>query len=210
MQRGQHMTDEQRVMDSLVHMGHEVSAEARVKMSASHLDPTINEEHVCHQCGKTFFSRNRQRQYCSPECCYAARIGNKHCVGRVPWNKGIPWSPEARAVLSANHADVRREKSPSWKGGVTPENLLIRGSLAYVVWRTAVFERDNYTCQECGAHSGNGHAVFLEAHHIHEFVNYPDERFVVDNGKTLCQKCHNKTKGRRRNVRVEVLYIPRR
>jgi hypothetical protein len=136
-------------------------------------------------------------------------MGNTNCLGRAPWNKGIPWSPKARAVLSANHADMRRELNPFWKGGITSENHIIRDSPEYMTWRTAVFERDNYTCQECGAHSGNGHAVVLEAHHIHRFAEYSDERFDVDNGKTLCKKCHDKTKGRRRNVRVQVLYIPK-
>lgn len=209
MKLGQHMSDEQRSIDSLVHMGHVVSVEARLKMSASHLDPTINEEHICRQCGKAFFSRNRQRQYCSPECCYASRMGNKHCVGRVPWNKGIPWSPEARTVLSANHADVKRERNPAWKGGTMSENHIARSSPKYLVWRDTVFKRDDYTCQECGEHSGNGHAVIFEAHHVHGFADYPDERFDVDNGKTLCKKCHDKTKGRRRNVEVRVLYVPK-
>lgn len=56
-------------------------------------------------------------------------------------------------------------------------------------WRKKVFERDNYTCQECGA------VGYLHAHHIKRWAEYPDLRFDVDNGQTLCKTCHSKTVG---------------
>lgn len=132
-------------------------------------------------------------------------------MGRIP-------SPETRAKDSAalmGHTMSEKtrlallranvgEANSQWKGGVTSESELIRHSPQYVAWRTAVFERDNYTCQECGAHSGTGHRLTLEAHHIKPFANYPNERFVVENGKTLCLKCHNKTKRRKAQV-IEVI-----
>lgn len=60
-----------------------------------------------------------------------------------------------------------------------------RHSTQYVLWRVAVFERDHYTCLDCGQVGGN-----LEAHHIKPFNTFPDLRYVADNGITLCQKCH--------------------
>lgn len=54
-------------------------------------------------------------------------------------------------------------------------------------WRKAVFERDNYTCQLCGAY---GPDVELHAHHIQSFKDNEDLRFVVENGSTLCKDCH--------------------
>lgn len=54
----------------------------------------------------------------------------------------------------------------------------------YIAWRTAVFERDGYTCQECGAKGK------LNAHHIRHWQSFRDGRFDVDNGITLCPKCH--------------------
>jgi hypothetical protein len=56
----------------------------------------------------------------------------------------------------------------------------------YIEWRKQVFERDGYKCQECGA-GGK-----LAAHHIKPWSSYPDLRFDVDNGKTLCSECHAK------------------
>ena len=88
---------------------------------------------------------------------------------------------------------TRGEKSNLWKGGVTPINQTIRMSLEYKLWRESVFKRDNYTCVWCGAKSGNGKAVILQADHIKPFYLYPELRFAIDNGRTLCKSCHKKT-----------------
>lgn len=85
------------------------------------------------------------------------------------------------------------EKHPNWKGGITPMNERIRKSGEYRLWRTAVFERDNYTCIWCGARSGRGVAVYLEADHIKAFAYFPELRFAIDNGRTLCKPCHKTT-----------------
>lgn len=75
-----------------------------------------------------------------------------------------------------------------WKGGITLKHQIIRCCLEYKLWRKAVFERDNYTCQECGKRGG-----YVEAHHIKPFATYPDLIFAIDNGITLCKNCHRKT-----------------
>ncbi len=79
-------------------------------------------------------------------------------------------------------------KNPMWKGGVTPKTEIIRKSLEYELWRKSVFERDNYTCQMCGIRGYK-----LEADHIKRFSEFPELRFVIDNGRTLCKDCHRKT-----------------
>lgn len=75
-----------------------------------------------------------------------------------------------------------------WKGGVTPIYKKIRKSPEYIAWRTSVFERDNYTCIWCGQ---NGKE--LNADHIKSFAHYPELRFDISNGRTLCVTCHKKT-----------------
>lgn len=76
----------------------------------------------------------------------------------------------------------------NWKGGITPINQKIRNSKDYILWRTAVFMRDDYTCQICDERGGN-----LQADHIKPFSLYPELRLAIDNGRTLCKSCHLQT-----------------
>lgn len=82
----------------------------------------------------------------------------------------------------------------NWKGGITSKNEIIRNSIEYKLWRIAVFERDNYTCIWCGDKRRKGHNVILNADHIKPFALFPELRFAIDNGRTLCEKCHKTTK----------------
>ena len=102
--------------------------------------------------------------------------GNKHSLGKTAWNKGLKGFGAG-------------PKHPCWKGGITPLHQTIRHSLEYREWRRAVFQRDNYTCVECGDDRGRN----LEADHIKPFAFFPDLRFDVSNGRTLCHDCHTKT-----------------
>lgn len=125
--------------------------------------------------------------------------------------KGRKHSEEAKAKMSQNNgrywlgkiipeeqrlkrSEARRgAKSHFWKGGITAKNLIIRESVEYDLWRESVYKRDNYTCVKCGLRSGNGKAVYLHAHHIKKFADYPELRFDIDNGQTLCEDCHKTT-----------------
>ena len=56
----------------------------------------------------------------------------------------------------------------------------------YKKWRVDVYKRDNFTCQmpNCGSKGR------LNAHHIKRWADNPILRFNVNNGITLCHKCH--------------------
>ena len=75
-----------------------------------------------------------------------------------------------------------------WKGGINCENDNLRHRREYIDWRSYVYERDNYTCQCCGTRGGK-----LNAHHLNTFADYPDFRYNIDNGITLCVSCHDAT-----------------
>lgn len=82
------------------------------------------------------------------------------------------------------------DKASNWKGDNVKHTRLDRGKPEYRQWRKLVFNRDLYTCQCCGDKNGNGHEVYLEAHHIYNYKDFPDKRFDVNNGTTLCRRCH--------------------
>jgi 5-methylcytosine-specific restriction endonuclease McrA len=60
-----------------------------------------------------------------------------------------------------------------------------RSGWQYKAWRTAVFTRDNWTCQSCSRRGGD-----LHAHHIELWSRRPELRFEVSNGLTLHEECH--------------------
>lgn len=93
-----------------------------------------------------------------------------------------------RGMLGKKNPARAGEHSAFWRGGVSTENELARKSAEYRAWRTAVFERDNFTCQNCSVRGGN-----LHADHIKPFAYYPELRFDISNGRTLCESCHLET-----------------
>ena len=94
-------------------------------------------------------------------------------IGYIPWNKGKEF------------LQIKGENNPNWKGGITKENDKIRKSLEYEIWRKEIYKRDGWTCRLCG-YKGKD----IVAHHIKLFSEFPELRFSVDNGITLCRKCH--------------------
>lgn len=111
------------------------------------------------------------------------RIGSSNSIAQ----RGKVLSVETRSKIS-QALKSRREQSHLWKGGITPINQSLRRGLRMRLWREAVFKRDDYTCQECGVRGGQ-----LEAHHIKPFSSFPEQRFDIDNGQTLCKPCHKLT-----------------
>lgn len=128
---------------------------------------------------------------------YYFKKGNKINVGRTPWNKGKKglqiawikgkhWSKETKKKISASRQNIKLKE---WKGFISPERKRLYFTKEYQNFRSSVFQRDNWTCQTCGKRG-----CYLEVHHIKEWCNYPEQRFDVNNGVTLCQDCHNLTK----------------
>ena len=128
-----------------------------------------------------------------------ARKGNKNPM----WGVKRQFSEEWRRKMSDSHKKrVKEGKNHLYKGGITPINKLVRTSFEYKLWRRAVYERDNFTCQKHGGSGGN-----LVAHHINNFADFPELRLAIDNGITLSKKAHNefhKKYGRKNNSREQL------
>jgi len=92
--------------------------------------------------------------------------------------------------------------SPNWKGGTVKLNRLVRLSEKYKKWRSKIYQRDLYTCQNCKKTGGR-----LEVHHIKSLslilkeyeiktkqqAYKNKEIFDLNNGITLCKNCHKLT-----------------
>ena len=111
--------------------------------------------------------------------------------GENHYNWGKHRSKETRLKMSKGHKGINAgEKCHFWRGGICRQNELmkIRRSIEYRLWREAVYARDHWTCQKCEDNKGGN----LNPHHIQNFSSCPELRFAIDNGITLCSKCHNK------------------
>lgn len=110
------------------------------------------------------------------------------------WMTGKKLSVETRQKQSQSQLKrVAEGKNNFYIDGRTPEVKRIRTSSKYKLWRESVYKRDNYTCQICGMRSGTGKRVYLNADHIKPFSQFPELRFDINNGRTLCVPCHKKT-----------------
>ncbi len=120
-------------------------------------------------------------------------------------HKGQPLSEEHKLKISKaleghtlseeTKLKIAQTHQAKWEGIVTKYDLrpYQGGSWESVKWRKEVFEKDNYTCQDCLKRG-----VELNAHHIFPWVTNELLRYILWNGITLCVKCHKKIKIHRR------------
>jgi hypothetical protein len=105
--------------------------------------------------------------------------------GFTPWNKG-------KKVPA-----ISGENAYQWKGGTYDRDRKTdMGRKNYRVWRIAVFERDNYMCILCGSTDK------LNADHLKPYSLFPELRYAIDNGRTLCEGCHKTTDSYGGKIRI--------
>ena len=130
---------------------------------------------------------------------------------KKPWllgDKNPSRRPEVKEKMKSSwfkkgRGDLQRGKlNPGWKGGISALDKLIRNCIHYKNWRTAVFVRDDYTCQMCGARGVEIHADHIKALVIIlrenkittiEQAMACEEIWDTKNGRVLCVPCHKTT-----------------
>ena len=159
-------------------------------------------ENRCKQCGSVFVDYvrpgRRARVFCSLACCYdftrrgrtaliCEHCGKKFIKKTYDVNRcHVRFCSRKCASKTLSWFNSRRpDEHWNWKGGIAASNNLARSTSAFAEWRKAVYERDGYQCAVCGSDKPRIHA-----HHILEFAAYPERRFDVDNGLTLCVGHH--------------------
>ena len=115
-------------------------------------------------------------------------LSEKMRLGIIPKPSG-GHTKEARKKAGLK---IRGENHPRWikdrsKIKRSRFNNSFRNEGPIASWRKTIFERDDYTCQKC-YQKGNK----LNAHHIKSWALFPELRFEISNGLTLCVTCHKK------------------
>ena len=98
-------------------------------------------------------------------------------------HKGLkrkPFSDNHKQKISLAH---QGEKHRDW----------IDGRVFYLKqWRKNIKMRDNYTCLVCKKTANIVGANNIHAHHIKPKKGYPELKYDINNGITLCSSCHKK------------------
>ena len=151
-------------------------------------------ERECIICGNKFLEYPKgKRKVCSAEC--RNKLLGIYRKRRPSDVLGKHWKLSDESIKNRTG-----KNSCHWKGGITALYNQIYNSFEYRLWRSDVFKRDWYKCQFCG------YSKELRPHHkkttkqiIEEYkiINFEEalnceELWDINNGVTLCEKCHQK------------------
>ena len=176
-------------------------------------------QYICPVCKSVFFKRvykKAQAVYCSQDCAYKGRtMGFTKRVIKTPYNckrkqpriclvcqceyeyhKSTQKYCSRACFEVAHKHNMSGEKNPAYKNGESREKRSWRGS-DWETIRVEVYERDNYTCQDCGKKcvaknnsTKDNTDKIIQCHHIENY------KIKQNNNKTnlitLCLSCHSK------------------
>ena len=120
-----------------------------------------------------------------------SRAGYKHSDETIEkirlGNLGKKYAYKARRKgikrTFAKRPNAFGENHYKWLGGYSKSQ---HKGTEYNEWRMAVYKRDGFKCKI----SNEDCISEIEAHHILSFTKYPELRYEINNGITLCRKHH--------------------
>lgn len=157
----------------------------------------------CDYCGKNIIVYNsvkklNKKHFCDSICYHTSTRNKKELICKICGKSYMTHKSHikhrgssycSRKCMGEGITKFRSgENNHAWKGGKSPINRRLRAGKKWKVWREAIFKRDDYTCKNCGEKGG-----LLHPHHIKKFADFPDLRFDINNGITLCITCHKDT-----------------
>lgn len=164
--------------------------ESKIKMQGFRV-PHFKKE--CIICKKEFFVSSAliNKKLCSKSCSNILAKSRKPFLGKHHLKESkekmteklkgkIPWNKELKGFLAG-------EKNWHYK---KDRSLLVkrqeRNDSSYYDWRLQVYKRDSYKCKinnvDCAGR--------IIAHHILGWAEYPELRYDINNGITLCLAHH--------------------
>lgn len=155
------------------------------------------EKLICLECGKKFTARKDFHQkFCSKQCSSLYRF-KQHNIYKICEYCGKEFRVSKchidRKYCSKKCQGKTYKTTRSGKNGYNYNPLLTeqdridrRYDIRHKEWSLNVKKKDNFICQKCGDSSGHN----LVSHHILAYWKYPNSRYDIDNGITLCSNCH--------------------
>lgn len=178
--------------------------------------PRNRQSKKCIRCEKLFgldkpWANVKDRKWCSRKC-YKADLGKNRITTKKYLSKCVGCGKDKLVDYKTYWSNKKNKRikcfecsrfykgqtnSGGFKKGVVPWNkgkgnatfwARIKCSKEWKAMRKMVFERDNYTCQECGVRGKE-----LHPDHIKPKSQFPELVFEISNVRTLCKPCHKKT-----------------
>lgn len=183
----------------------------------------------CASCGVSFKGRVSDQVFCTKRCYFDYKKKNivdikidKTCKTCSKNYRIFPCFKNKSKFCSHKcyHKDLQESKkginSPLWQGGISETRTQIRSCRKYKDWRTSIFERDRFTCRDCGKKSCKLNAdhikpfsVILNLNNIKTLEQALEckELWDTQNGQTLCEDCHKNTKSYLKNYKLSTLQL---
>ena len=186
MKKGEKMSDELKLKLSLAGKGKVFSDEHRANLSKSHMGKTPSNIEMIrnYNKGKKFTPEHRAKMSEALKgrtLTYKSEDTRKKALQNlrtVAWNKGL------KGYNSGS-------KNPNW---IKDRSLLKKHNrqigTRHTEWARACKSRDGRKCK-LGGKDCSGQ---LEVHHILRFSEYPELRYQISNGITLCHAHHPRKK----------------
>jgi 5-methylcytosine-specific restriction endonuclease McrA len=150
---------------------------------------------TCKHCKKVFevqpyAAKTGRKKFCSKPCFFAGRtlkglFEQGHADLVPPEKRGHSEETRQKISLTQRAKCLQGPEHFNWRGGLRSERKQAMAKHQYRDWRGSVFAKDNWTCKICNVRGG-----YLEADHIKPWCLFPDLRYSVDNGRTVCRPCH--------------------
>lgn len=144
------------------------------------------EIYICKNCEKEFKNYLCNIKTDNPCCSRSCSAKFQKCI--PPSRKGIKCSEKFKII-----------RSLAWMGSKNPNYIKDRTQLkrfddttkdrrssAYGNWRKEIWKRDGFKCKINNKDCNDR----IEAHHILGFTKYPELRYDINNGITLCHFHH--------------------
>lgn len=167
--------------------------------------------HYCLVCGKEFYNCAKLKKFCSIICYNSIHSNRTDCSCKIcnkiftvktsVFNKGGGKYCSKKCMI-IHQKTLYGELTNNWKGGKSKISHLLRTSRKYKIWKLSVLKKDSFKCCNCGSNKGGD----LDIHHIISVkrllqkynpstmleIENIKEFWDINNGITLCKKCHRK------------------